>query len=196
MSIQLVKFLLLLPTMDVKNKNLIKIAIVGPESTGKSTMAKFLAKEFNTYCVPEYSRYYCKNLNNSYTLQDEINMMHGQIALEDAMLDVVENNIIIFDTTILTVKVWSDHLFHHTPDDVLKEIKDRKYDLYLLMDIDLPWENDPLRDFPDKREHFKQIWIKELESIQANYVVISSTNEERLKKGLYCCENFIKNNHK
>ena len=178
--------------MDIKNKNLIKIAIVGPESTGKSTMAKFLAKEFNTYCVPEYARYYCKNLNNNYTLQDEVNMMYGQIALEEALLDTMDNNIVFFDTTILTVKVWSDHLFDYTPENVLMEIKNRKYDLYLLMDIDLAWENDPLRDFPDKREHFKEIWLKELESIDANYVIISNTDEERLKNGLEYCKKFIK----
>lgn len=182
--------------MDAKKKNLIKIAVVGPESTGKSTMAKYLAKEFNSYSVPEYSRYYCKDLNNSYTLQDEINMLHGQIALEDALLDTMDNSIVFFDTTILTVKIWSDHLFGHSPEIVLTAIKKQQYDLYLLMDIDLPWEDDPLRDFPTQREHFMEIWKKELEAIDAHYVIISGSNDTRLSNGKVACEEYIENSYK
>lgn len=182
--------------MEVKHTNLIKIAVVGPESTGKSTMAKYLAKEFNTFCVPEYARYYCKDLNNSYTLQDELNMFHGQVALEDAIISSSQNNIIICDTTIMTVKIWSDHLFNQTPTNVIDEITNRKYDLYLLMDINLPWENDPLRDFPNEREHFMKIWIKELESIAANYVVISDIEQKRLDLGKNTCIDYIKNSYK
>src|SRR5690606_17704223 len=65
--------ILLIKTIDVGNE-LLKIAVVGPESTGKSTMAQYLAEKLQTVCVPEYSRYYCQGLNNQYTLQDEVNM--------------------------------------------------------------------------------------------------------------------------
>lgn len=181
--------------MGTESVKKIKIAVVGPESTGKSTMAKFLAKEFNTNCVPEYARYYCKNLNNSYTLQDELNMFHGQLALEDALLDNTNNDIIICDTTIMTVKIWSDHLFGHTPSVVISEINQRHYDYYLLMNIDLPWENDPLRDFPKEREHFMNIWKKELDTIHAQYSIISNLNNERLKDGKEKVLAFLKNTH-
>lgn len=179
--------------MDIDKKNITKIAIVGPESTGKSTMAKFLAKEFHTLCVPEYARYYCKDLNNNYTEQDELNMFYGQIALEDAMIDNTNSNIIICDTTILTVKIWSDHLFDQTPSIVLTEIRERKYDLYLLMDINLPWVHDPLRDFPNDRLHFMNIWINELNAIKANYKVISDLGSNRLEDGKSTCLEFLKN---
>lgn len=182
--------------MDAKQKKITKIAVVGPESTGKSTMAKYLAKEFNTICIPEYARYYCKDLNNSYTEQDELNMFYGQLALEDAMLDQVATDVIICDTTILTVKVWSDHLFGKTPDNVLTEIKNRKYDFYLLMDIDLPWENDPLRDFPNDRTHFMSIWQKELEAIDANYCIISNQGNKRLIEGKKKCQEKLKYTYK
>lgn len=182
--------------MEVENNNLVKIAIVGPESTGKSTMANFLAKKFNSICVPEYARYYCKSLNNQYTLQDEINMYYGQIALEDAIVASTQQNVIFCDTTILTVKIWSDHLFKHTPQFILDEITNRKYDLYLLMDIDLPWEHDPLRDFPNEREHFMNVWIQELNALQANYVIINSEKDERLMKGYQTYVDFLKNTYK
>lgn len=172
---------------------IIKIAVVGPESTGKSEMAEYLAQELDTLFVPEYARYYCEDLNRSYTLQDEMNMFYGQLALEDSLLAVVRQPLIICDTTFLTVKVWSDHLFGHTPERVLEELPVRVYHRYLLMDIDLPWEDDPLRDFPDKREHFMQVWLEELARLEASYDVIRGTGEQRFRAGLSAVQAFLKN---
>ncbi|HMR18035.1 MAG TPA: ATP-binding protein [Sphingobacterium sp.] len=167
---------------DTANK-LIKIAVVGPESTGKSTMAQYLAKNTGTVCVPEYARYYCQNLNRQYTLQDEVNMFYGQLAVEEALIPLTTHDILICDTTILTVKVWCDYLFGDTPAEIKAEITRRHYDLYLFMDIDLPWEDDPLRDFPGQREHFREVWQKELEAIRADYVIISGLGSDRLQRG-------------
>lgn len=170
---------------------LLKIAVVGPESTGKSTMAKKLAESWKTVCVPEYARYYCQNLNNQYTLQDELNMYYGQIALEESLLPLATDRLIVADTTIMTIKIWSDHLFGHTPEEVLKEIARRKYDFYLLMDIDLPWEDDPLRDFPEERPHFLKIWKKELTAIDASYSLISGQGAARLENGINAVRKFL-----
>lgn len=161
-----------------------KIAVVGPESTGKSTMAQHLANMLGTVCVPEYARYYCKDLHRQYTLQDEINIFHGQLALEESLVPFAKNNLLVCDTTILTVKIWCDHLFGDTPKAVTDEIKSRTYDFYLLMDIDLPWEDDPLRDFPDQREHFMRVWQKELKALNASYKIVSGTANERLENGV------------
>lgn len=160
-----------------------KIAVVGPESTGKSTMAQHLAAQLGTICVPEYARYYCANLNNVYSLADEVNMFYGQQALEEALLPMAKHQLLICDTTIMTIKIWCDHLFGETPKEVTDEIKNRPYDLYLLMDIDLPWQDDPLRDFPEQRDHFMKIWRQELDALGANYMLVSGLGEERLKNG-------------
>ena len=146
-------------------------------------MAQHLASVLDTVCVPEYARYYCANLNNEYTLADEVNMFYGQMALEEALLPQAKNNILVCDTTIMTIKIWCDHLFGDTPIAVIDEIKSRSYDLYLLMDIDLPWEDDPLRDFPEQRDHFMQVWRKELDAIGAKYVVVSGLGDLRLQQG-------------
>ena len=177
--------------MIQNKKEIIKIAIVGPESTGKSTISKYLSQRFNTVCVPEYSRYYCSNLQRQYTLQDELNMFYGQLALEDALTPLVTNNLLITDTTILTVKIWSDHLFGYTPSEVLNEIHKKNYDLYLLMDIDLPWEDDPLRDFPQQRAHFLNVWQNELQAIQANYEIISGFGETRYQNAYEAIKKFL-----
>jgi NadR type nicotinamide-nucleotide adenylyltransferase len=170
---------------------LLKVAIVGPESTGKSSIAESLARHFDTIAVPEYSREYCKGLDRNYTLQDELNMFYGQLALERSVLPLAQNQLVFCDTTILTVKVWCDHLFGFTPDVVIKGIQNVPYDLYLLMDIDLPWQDDPLRDFPDLREHFMKIWVGELEALNANYVIINGLGEKRLANAISEVHRFL-----
>jgi NadR type nicotinamide-nucleotide adenylyltransferase len=171
------------------NKQIKKIAIVGPESTGKSTITQQLAKHYNTLWVPEYARYYCAALKEPCNLQDEVNMFHGQLALEDSILSIAEKDLVFCDTTFITVKIWSDEMFGETPKVVLEALPIYKYDLYLLMDIDLPWQEDPLRDFPHMREHFMEIWHKELKALDANYVVVGGI-EDRLANAIKAVDEF------
>lgn len=172
------------------NKQIKKIAIVGPESTGKSTITQQLAQHYHTLWVPEYARYYCAALTEPCNLQDEINMFHGQVALEESILAIAQKELVFCDTTFLTVKIWSDEVFGETPVVVLNALPQYHYDLYLLMDIDLPWQEDPLRDFPHKREHFMQVWHKELQALNANYTVVSG-QESRLQNAIIAVDHFL-----
>ncbi|MFA4867341.1 MAG: ATP-binding protein [Pedobacter sp.] len=172
------------------NKQFKKIAIVGPESTGKSTITQQLAAHYNTLWVPEYARYYCAALTEPCNLQDEINMFHGQVALEESILAVAQKDLIFCDTTFLTVKIWSDEVFGETPEIVSEALPKYHYDLYLLMDIDLPWQEDPLRDFPNKREHFMNVWHQELKALNANYKLIGGI-ENRLENAIAAVDQFI-----
>ncbi|MFD0751181.1 AAA family ATPase [Mucilaginibacter calamicampi] len=156
-----------------------KIAVVGPESTGKSTMSAWLADHYDTIWVPEYARGYCEKLTLPPTWQDEINMYKGQLALEQEMTPQARNGLLLCDTTFITVKIWSDHIFGSSPTEVTDALLKHHYDLYLLLDIDMPWQDDPLRDFPTLREHFMEVWHRELKALNANYVVISGTGQER-----------------
>ncbi len=176
----------------MENK-IFKIAIVGPESTGKSTMSAYLAEHYHTVWVPEYAREYCERLNETPTWQDEINMFHGQLALEKELLPQA-SRILICDTTFITVKIWSDHTFGRSPQEVLDELPKHQYDLYLLLNIDLAWQEDPLRDFPHMREHFMDIWYKELDALNANYVLITGTGQERYENAITAIDNFLKQN--
>jgi NadR type nicotinamide-nucleotide adenylyltransferase len=173
------------------NKKIKKISIVGPESTGKSTISQALAKHYQVPWVPEYARYYCAALTSDCTLQDEINMFHGQVALEDSVLAMAETEFIICDTTFLTVKIWSDEILGETPAIVLDALQSRTYDFYVLLAIDLPWQEDPLRDFPHMREHFMNIWHQELQAINANYTVVGGI-EDRLQNAIEAIEGFLK----
>lgn len=180
-----------MPTADRQPPTeIIKIAIVGPESTGKSTMSAFLAEHYHTVWVPEYAREYCERLTEPPTWEDEINMFYGQLALEQEHLPKA-NKILICDTTFITVKIWSDQMFGRSPQEVIDELPKHPYDLYLLLNIDLPWEDDPLRDFPDMREHFMEVWHKELRELNANYVIISGTGQDRYESAVKAIDEFL-----
>jgi len=168
----------------------IKIAIVGPESTGKSTMSAYLADYYHTIWVPEFARDYCAALTGPPTIEDEVNMFVGQVALEKE-LSPKANQILICDTTFITVKIWSDAFFGYTPQVVLDELPKYKYDLYLLLNIDLPWQDDPLRDFPNQREHFMEVWHQELQALNANYVTISGTGDDRYENAVKAIDSFM-----
>jgi len=176
--------------MKNQSSEIKKIAIVGPESTGKSTMSAFLAKHYNTIWVPEYARGYCEKLTEPPTWQDEINMFYGQIALEKELLPQA-NQLLICDTTFITVKIWSDHIFGNSPQQVLDELPKHPYDFYLLLNIDLPWEEDPLRDFPQMREHFMAVWHKELDALKARYELISGTGPGRYDSAVVAIDKFL-----
>jgi NadR type nicotinamide-nucleotide adenylyltransferase len=176
---------------DLKS-GLIKIAVVGPESTGKSTISQQLALHYDTVWVPEYARGYCEKLVAECNWEDEINMFRGQLELEKQMASQA-NGILICDTTFITVKIWSDHMFGRTPQEVLDKLPLHKYDFYLLMDIDLPWEEDPLRDFPHMREHFMEVWHKELKALNATYCLISGSGEGRLQNAIEAVDSYLSN---
>lgn len=177
----------------MSNNNLKKIAIVGPESTGKSTISEQLARHYETIWVPEYAREYCGKLTEPCNWQDEVNMFHGQLELEEKLLPKANNNLLICDTTFLTVKIWCEYTFGRPPHEVADELLKHPYDFYLLMDIDLPWEEDPLREFSQLREYFMQVWHKELLALEANYNVISGSYSQRLQNGINAIDNFLGN---
>lgn len=167
-----------------------KIAIVGPESTGKSTISAQLATHYNTVWVPEYAREYCAKLTEPCTWEDEVNMFYGQLGMEERLLPEA-NKILICDTTFLTVKIWTEHTFGQSPQEVLDELPKRPYDLYLLMNIDLPWQEDPLRDFPHLSGYFMEVWHKELNTLNASYNVISGTDNERFRNAVNVIDKYL-----
>ncbi len=159
-----------------------KIAIVGPEYTGKSLLAAALAENFETVWVPEIARSYLENLNRPYNQSDVEIIARLQIEEEDRMITTA-NQILFCDTTLLVIKVWMENAYGFCPAWILESIKSRHYDLFLLPDIDLEWQPDPLREHPNAREYFKELYIKELIDLQANYKIISGKGLARTLNG-------------
>lgn len=172
---------------------MIKIAIIGPESTGKSALSQFLAQEFDCPWVPEFSRAYCEKLDRACDWQDELNIFEGQIAAEESALKALgsKGQLLICDTTILTVKFWCEHVFGKSPQEVEEESLRRNYDLYLLCNTDLPWEDDPLRDFPDLREHFFEVYYKYLQGQNVPFKIISGIGADRFAQAKKMVQVFL-----
>jgi NadR type nicotinamide-nucleotide adenylyltransferase len=157
---------------------LLKIAITGPESTGKSTLACTLADHYQTLWVPEYAREYLDKLNRPYTFNDVEKIAREQIALEDKLRSE-EKKVLICDTELIVIKIWMEYKYQLVPDWIVSEIKNRKYDVYLLCNIDIPWEPDPLRENPELREFFFNWFKKEINEIKGNYIIISGNQQQR-----------------
>ncbi len=157
-----------------------RIVLTGPESTGKTTMARLLAEHFKTVWAEEYGREYFVNKGGNLILPDITEIAKGQLKIEDESV-VKANKFLFCDTDLIVTEIWSEIYFKTCPREVIEMGLNRKYDLYLLMDIDIPWKDDGTREFPHLREwHFKRI-KEELEIRGLNYIVISGNYEERLK---------------
>jgi HTH-type transcriptional repressor of NAD biosynthesis genes len=156
-----------------------RVCIVGPESTGKTTLAEALARRLRTVWVPEFAVDYLKNGNSDLkSLADIENIARGQMQTEDAMARLA-NRVLVCDTDLMTTAIWSKHYFGECPDWIVKESYSRKYDLFLLTDIDIPWVGSLWRDCPDKRGIFRELFTKELEQRGRKFFIISGASPEK-----------------
>lgn len=162
---------------------MLKVAITGPESTGKSTISEQLAGHYQTVWVPEFARTYIGNMNKPYTLQDIEAIARGQYALEQQMSKEA-NGLIFSDTDMLVLKIWSEHAFGHCPDFIKERLEQQNYNLYLLMGVDLPWEPDPQREHPHLRRFFYDWYKRELQTLNVSFVEISGKEQERFLKAI------------
>jgi NadR type nicotinamide-nucleotide adenylyltransferase len=169
-----------------------KIVIIGPESTGKSTLCQQLAQHFETTWCPEFAREYLLTNGTNYEYDDLLTIAKGQLALEDEYTDTLERNSLpllenggsiplFIDTDMYVMKVWCEFVFGKCHSFVTENIAKRKYDLYLLCNIDLPWVKDELREYPDldTRKKLYHIYKNILVNQQVPWVDISGNYEER-----------------
>jgi NadR type nicotinamide-nucleotide adenylyltransferase len=160
-----------------------RIAIIGPESTGKSELAGQLAREYETEWVPEYARFYLDRIFRPYEESDLLEIAKGQLLWEDDKASYAKN-LLFCDTNLIVIKVWSDHKYGRTDPWILEQLERRQYDHYILSDIDLPWRPDPQREHPQMRKHFLDIYRKYLEDHQLPYSVAVGEEGDRLKSAI------------
>lgn len=162
-----------------------RIAITGPESTGKSVLARQLADHYKTIWVPEYAREYIDQLGRPYTEGDILTIARGQLEREKEVEKIIGKregygNYFFCDTEALVTKIWSEVKFNRCDPWILQQVESRVYDLYLLCDIDIPWEDDPQREHPQLREHLFSLYYEELLERTRNFRVVSGIGEMRL----------------
>lgn len=173
-----------------------KIVVIGPESTGKSTLCQKLATCYNTLWVAEYAREYLEKNGHEYNYDDLLTIAKGQIDLEEEISDELAGSKhkvqsskvlpLFIDTDMYVMKVWAEFVFNQCHNWILNRIAERKYDLYLLCNIDLPWIEDSLREYPDKKIREKLFhFYKDIMVHQSTpWCDISGNYEERFEKAV------------
>jgi nicotinamide riboside kinase len=180
-----------------------KVVIIGPESTGKSTLSEQLALHYNTSWVPEYAREYLLKHGTRYTYDDLLTIAKGQLELEEKMFALelnqqptknatesigahsplnTQHSPFFIDTDMYVMKVWCEFVFGNCHPFILRQIVERKYDLYLLCNIDLPWVKDELREYPDlvNRQKLYHMYKDILINQSVPWVEISGSDDQRL----------------
>ncbi len=170
-----------------------RILILGPESTGKSTLAEKLALHYADPWVPEVAREYLEKLDRPYTYEDLLQIGKQQMNLEDE-LALTATRFLFCDTDLRVIQVWSQHRFGKVDPWVLEEIARRTYDLILLCAPDLPWQEDPLREHPEleMRQHFFEFYQQLSKASGFPWVLISGEKAERLSTAIEAVESLIK----
>lgn len=169
-----------------------RIALIGPESSGKTTLSKLLAEHFNTVWVPEYSREYVEKLNRPYTSDDILFMAKEQLAMENSFL-AKANKFIFSDTELINAKIWCEDVFGICPAWIDEKIEEKKYDFYLLTKPDLVWQPDPVRENPHRREYFFDLYKKELDKRNYNYTILAGSGKLRFNRAVAAVNDLTKN---
>ena len=162
----------------------IKVVLFGPESTGKTTLARQLARHYNSVWAPEYARAYLQNKWNNERKTCEPNdllpIAIGQMALENELAKKT-NSVLICDTNLLETKVYSETYYSGSCDPLLEEYAlKNKYDLYFLTYIDTPWEADDLRDKPEERLEMFNVFEATLKTYKIPYVLLKGSKKDRI----------------
>ncbi|SIS51700.1 AAA family ATPase [Belliella pelovolcani] len=162
-----------------------KIVVIGPESTGKSTLSQALAAAFDEPWVMEFARVYIERLERPYKYEDLLEIAKGQLREEDEKGKRAKRMLFI-DTDLHVLKVWSEHKYGKTDPWILEQIAERKYDLYLLTDIDLPWEEDPQREHPqpEMRTYLFEQYHQLIKNTGIPYEIISGKYDQRFVQAL------------
>jgi len=169
---------------NVKHYYIKKIAIVGPESTGKSTLTKYIGKYFNVPIIEEYGRTYTESIKNANDLESEdffiIADTHNTELIEKSKLGA---KYLISDTEAIVTKTFKELYLDSSIDERIETIIQKQdFDIYLLMDIDIPWVDDNTRDFPNSRKKHFDLIESELIANNKRYIVINGSYKEREEK--------------
>jgi len=172
-----------------------RVVLIGSESTGKTTLARRLAEHYDVEWVPEFVRDYAERKRAPLVFDDHAPIAHGQLALEDEYrVRSAERStpLLIQDTDLLSTAVYCAHYYARCPIWLSDAARARRPDLYLLLDIDLPWTADPQRDRGHMREEMQSLFRQAVEQSGVPFVVIGGAAESRFAAARAAIDDLLK----
>ena len=173
---------------------MIRVVLTGSESTGKSTLAWRIAKHFDADYVPEFVRGYAEKKGGVLSFGDHGPIARGQMAIEDEHI-ATEKPLLIQDTDLLSTVVYCDHYFGQCPRWIVDAANERKPDLYLLCDIDIPWVADGVRDRGHLREEMQKLFRDAVVRSKVPFASISGEGEARFVRAIDAIDEFLRSPH-
>lgn len=168
---------------------MLRVGVIGAESTGKSTLCRQLSEQNGWLWIKEYARTYVKNLDRAYTYDDVLRIARQQIA--ERMADYQEP-VVLYDTELIITKVWMQHKYGRVAPEVEQAIREYPMDLYLILAPDIDAQPDPVRENLDKREYFHKWYIREVEQTKRPYYIISGAGQIRTLTAVEAIESYYK----
>ncbi|TRZ46399.1 AAA family ATPase [Robertkochia solimangrovi] len=183
-------------TLKQRSGNLVRVVLYGPESTGKTTLAKDLATHYHTEWVPEYAREYLQEKwDREKRICEPVDILpiaRGQMKLENELSESA-SRVLICDTNLLVTKVYSEVYYDGYCDPLLEKYAIlNEYDIYFLTYIDVPWVADDLRDKPEEREEMFEAFRNSLDRYNKPYVILKGDADERLNTAINHINNILK----
>ncbi|MGM9745720.1 MAG: AAA family ATPase [Paludibacteraceae bacterium] len=159
------------------------IALIGPESTGKTTLCRSLSAHYGCPWLEEYARTYVEQLQGAYTYADvERIARHQEHALAQAQAAYADSHRFLFiDTDLIITKVWFEHVYKRIPIWLPNAIRRQHIDFYLLCAPDLPWQFDPVRENPHLRDYLFDWYRREIETAGAAYAIVKGCGAARMQ---------------
>lgn len=170
-----------------------KVVVLGPESTGKSTLCKQLATHYEALWCPEYAREYLLQNGTEYQFNHLHTIGQGQLKLEETYVQKTQermvagqSSLLFIDTSQHVMKVWCEFVFNDCHNWMLRQIAEKPYDLFLLCNIDLPWVKDELREYPNEKPRYDlfRIYKDMMVNQKIPWSLISGNEDARLQAAI------------
>ncbi len=162
-----------------------KVAIIGAESTGKTTLCKQLAEHFQTKWEPELAREYVERLDRIYRYEDVVKIARTQIKQEQEYEnEALKEGLVFFDTDLIVTKVWFQHKYNFVPKFVEEHLQKCFFDFYILCQPDIEWQYDPVRENSNNRQYLHNWYKKEVKKLGTPFAQIGGIGVQRLNNAI------------
>ncbi len=167
---------------------MIKIAITGPESSGKTTLSQSLAKYYDVAFIPEFARTYLETTNGEYNQSDLDQIAKGQLN----SISSSQDKMIVCDSDFSVLEIWSQYKYENVSDLIREMVKEDLFNLHILCRPDIPWEEDPLRENPDSRDQLFELYKASLQRLNKNFIIVSGEHKNRMKQCIETIDALLK----